>query len=352
MTSVVIQGLTKRYGGAAAVDAISVSIPDGAFVSFLGPSGCGKSTTLRLIAGFERADAGTILFDGQDVSPLPPERRNIGMVFQSYALFPHMTVAQNLAFGLEMRKVPRAQIGERVAKALDMVRLEGKADRFPRHLSGGEQQRVALARALVIEPTILLLDEPLANLDAKLRDEMRVFITDLQRRIGITTVYVTHDQAEAMTMSDQIVVMFKGQIAQCGAPTDIYERPNGAEVAAFIGQANLLPAVIIDDAGQRVAKTALGTRPLAEGADASPGQTLSVLVRPEALTLCASDDGGAVAGVVEAAQYSGSFTEYRVRLADQALVSVQAPGPARLGRGGAVGLRLAGDPLWPIGDPR
>jgi putative spermidine/putrescine transport system ATP-binding protein len=271
------------------------------------------------------------------------------MVFQSYALFPHMTVAQNLAFGLEMRKETRSRIRERVAHALDLVRLDGKADRYPRQLSGGEQQRVALARALVIEPRILLLDEPLANLDAKLRDEMRVFISELQRRVGITTIYVTHDQAEAMTMSDQIVVMFKGKIAQCGAPRDIYERPNGLQVAGFIGQANVLSAIAAVQDGRLAAQTALGTRALCAGVTATVGEVLSVLVRPEALTLAAPGEPEAVAGVVESAQYGGNFTEYRIRLADQEIVSVQAPGPARHGRGAAVALRLAQDPLWPIG---
>ncbi|MDR3513559.1 MAG: ABC transporter ATP-binding protein [Caulobacteraceae bacterium] len=349
MTEVVIQDLTKRYGAAAAVDSISLSISEGEFVSLLGPSGCGKSTTLRLVAGFDQADAGKILFDGQDVSPLPPERRDIGMVFQSYALFPHMTVAQNLAFGLQMRKAPRAVIEERVARALDLVRLDGKADRYPRELSGGQQQRVALARALVIEPRILLLDEPLANLDAKLRDEMRLFIGELQRRVGITTIYVTHDQAEAMNMSDQVVVMFKGRIEQRGSPRDIYERPNGLEVATFIGQANFLSATVTVDTGRLMAQTALGTRPLPPESDASPGQVLSVLVRPEALTLTDSAAPGAVSGVVELAQYNGAFTEYRIRLADQETVCVQTPGPARHSRGVGVGLRLAMDPLWPIG---
>jgi putative spermidine/putrescine transport system ATP-binding protein len=349
MTRVVIEALTKRYGAAAAIDALSISIAEGEFVSLLGPSGCGKSTTLRLIAGFEQADAGQILFDGQDVAHLAPEKRNIGMVFQSYALFPHMTVAQNLAFGLEMRKESRAAIGERVAKALALVRLEAEAQRFPRALSGGQQQRVALARALVIEPRILLLDEPLANLDAKLRDEMREFIVDLQRRVGITTLYVTHDQAEAMTMSDRIVVMFKGKVAQYGAPRDIYERPKGLEVATFIGQANFLKAEVSSHDGRLMARTALGTRDLLHEADLAPGGETSVLIRPEALTLADPDATGVVPGVIESAHYSGNFTEYRLRLPDGEMVSIQAPGPARQARGDAVGLRLAPEPLWSIG---
>src|SRR5258708_30460325 len=207
MTRVSIEGLAKRFGGTRALDGISLDIADGAFVSLLGPSGCGKTTTLKIVAGFEDADEGKVVFDGSDVSRVPAERRNIGMVFQNYALFPHMTVAGNLAFGLEVRRIAKPEIAKRVRDVLEMVQLAGHAERYPRQLSGGQQQRVALARALVIEPRILLLDEPLANLDAKLRDEMRGFIRDLQRRVGITTIYVTPDQAEAMTMSDLLVAM-------------------------------------------------------------------------------------------------------------------------------------------------
>ncbi|WP_174285539.1 ABC transporter ATP-binding protein [Sphingomonas bacterium] len=347
MTNVVIEALTKRYGTTTAIDSVSLSIGEGEFVSLLGPSGCGKSTTLRLIAGFETADTGRILFDGEDVAHLPPNRRDIGMVFQSYALFPHMTVAQNLAFGLEMRKMLPAMIRSRVAKVLEMVRLVPEADRYPRALSGGQQQRVALARALVIEPRILLLDEPLANLDAKLRDEMREFITDLQRRVGITTIYVTHDQAEAMAMSDRIVVMFKGEVAQFGAPRDIYERPQGLEIATFIGQANFLQASVTNADGRTMAHTVLGARELLQ--DAPAEGPVSVLVRPEALTLANADEPGVVSGSIDSIHYSGSLTEYRVRLPGGEMVSVQVVGPGRQERGDAVGLRLAADPLWTIG---
>jgi len=349
MTQLVIEGLTKWFGGKAAVDAVSLSIDDGEFVSLLGPSGCGKSTTLQLIAGFEQADAGRILFDGEDVAPLPPERRDLGMVFQSYALFPHMTVAQNLAFGLEMRRVGKVEIRKRVDRALEMVRLSEMADRFPRALSGGQQQRVALGRALIIEPRILLLDEPLANLDAKLRDEMREFIVGLQRRVGITTIFVTHDQSEAMTMSDRVVVMFDGRVAQSGAPREIYERPAGMEVANFIGQANFLPATIVADEGRLMARTVLGVRELLPGTGLEPGGTVSVLIRPEALTLAGADDAGVVQATVDSISYSGNFTLYRVRLPRGEMVNIQAPGPGRQARGDAVGLRLALAPLWPIG---
>ncbi len=339
MTRVTIAGLSKRYGGLPAVDGVSIELADGEFLSLLGPSGCGKTTTLKMVAGFEVADAGSIAFDRRDVSHLPPERRDIGMVFQSYALFPHMTVAGNLAFGLEMRALPKAEIAARVARVLDMVQLAGMQDRYPRQLSGGQQQRVALARALVIEPSILLLDEPLANLDAKLRDEMRVFIRDLQQRVGITTIYVTHDQAEAMTMSDRIAVMFQGRVAQLGSAEDVYERPASAAVAGFVGNANLLAATV--DKGQ--ASCALGTLP-AGGAAADATDAL-VVVRPEAVRL---DTAGAANARIESAYYAGSVTDYRVRLASGERLQVQATGPGRFRAGEAVAARFAGDRFWTV----
>ena len=217
MTKLTIEGLSKRFGEVVAVDKLDLEIEDGELISLLGPSGCGKTTTLRCIAGFETPTAGRILFDGTEVTGLEPERRNIGMVFQNYALFPHMTVTENLAFGLEMRKLAKREIGQRIDRVLETVQLTGYGDRYPRQLSGGQQQRVALARALVIEPSILLLDEPLANLDAKLRQEVRFFIRSLQKSVGITTVYVTHDQAESMVISDRIVVMFDAVALWCPA---------------------------------------------------------------------------------------------------------------------------------------
>src|SRR5271167_4486935 len=244
MTTLTISGLTKRFGEVTAVDDLSLEIAEGELVSLLGPSGCGKTTTLRSIAGFVQPDAGAILFDGIDITSFAPERRNIGMVFQNYALFPHMTVRENLLFGLEMRRIGRKEMAERIGKVLDIVQLAGLEDRYPRQLSGGQQQRVALARGLVIEPRVLLLDEPLANLDAKLRQEMRFFIRSLQKRVGITTVYVTHDQAEAMVISDRIVVMFDGRIRQVGDAAEIYARPASREVADFIGLSNFIDGTV------------------------------------------------------------------------------------------------------------
>src|SRR5213594_1969423 len=249
MSAITLSGLTKRFGSVVAVDDLHLDVQDGELMALLGPSGCGKTTTLRAIAGFELPDAGDIDFGDHRVTNLPPERRNIGMVFQNYDLFPHMTVAQNVAFGLEMRKEPALAIRSRVATTLAKVQLTGLEGRYPRQLSGGQQQRAALARALVVVPDVLLLDEPLANLDAKLREEMRFYVRSLQQEVGITTVYVTHDQAEAMVIADRIAVMFAGRIHQLGAPADICHRPATATVAEFIGLTNFIEGKVIGQRG-------------------------------------------------------------------------------------------------------
>jgi len=287
MTRLVIERLEKRFGSVAALKALSLTVEEGELISLLGPSGCGKTTTLRCVAGFEQPDAGQILFDAQNITQLPPERRDIGMVFQNYALFPHMTVAQNLAFGLEMRKVSRAGLNARVSEALRMVQLEAMLDRYPRQLSGGQQQRVALARALVIEPRMLLLDEPLANLDASLREEMRFFIRDLQQRVGITTLYVTHDQSEAMVISDRVVVMFGGEIAQAARPRELYARPASREVAQFIGRTQFVNASVVArrDPSHVELHTSLGAIVAPAHSSLAAGQRALLVVRPEALRL-------------------------------------------------------------------
>jgi putative spermidine/putrescine transport system ATP-binding protein len=237
--------LTKLYGASRSVDGIDATIGEGEFFSLLGPSGCGKSTTLRMIAGFVTPSSGRILIGDDDITPLPPERRGIGIVFQNYAIFPHMNVAENIAFGLRLRHVPKDEITRRVTDALRQVGLSGFGDRYQRQLSGGEQQRVALARVLVTEPRILLLDEPLSALDKSLREEMKFWIKDLQRKLNITTIYVTHDQDEALTMSDRIAVMQKGKIVQVGTPEAIYERPETLFVTSFIGHSNVLDVSVL-----------------------------------------------------------------------------------------------------------
>jgi putative spermidine/putrescine transport system ATP-binding protein len=239
-TALQLTALTKRFGKLTAVDAIDLAVAQAEFVTLLGPSGCGKTTTLNMIAGFIAPDSGGIRLQDRSVETVPPFRRDLGLVFQDYALFPHMTVAENVGFGLRMRRTSRDEMARRVDEALDLVHMKGLGERRPMQLSGGQRQRVALARALVIRPAMLLLDEPLSNLDLKLREEMRVEISALQRRLGIATVFVTHDQGEALTMSDRIAVMRDGRIEQIGTPTDIYERPATRFVAGFIGTANLI----------------------------------------------------------------------------------------------------------------
>jgi putative spermidine/putrescine transport system ATP-binding protein len=347
VTTVSIQSLVKRYGSSTAVNGISLDIEHGEFISLLGPSGCGKTTTLKCLAGFESVDDGRILFDGRDVAQLPPEQRDIGMVFQNYALFPHMTVAGNLAFGLEMRATPRAEITERVRAVLDLVQLAGLGARYPRELSGGQQQRVALARALVIEPKILLLDEPLANLDATLRDEMRTFIRDLQERVGISTLYVTHDQAEAMTMSDRVVVMFGGQIAQVDTPEAVYDRPASAAVARFVGQANVVLGMVAGADGERLIESPLGRLPMPQRLGLASGTSVSVIARPQAIALTAVAAGTPLAGTVAARYFHGAFIDYRIAVGDQ-MLNVQAVPPALHSPGDAVALGFDPARLWAV----
>ncbi|PZN97781.1 MAG: Fe3+/spermidine/putrescine ABC transporter ATP-binding protein, partial [Hyphomicrobiales bacterium] len=244
MARLSIEHLRKTYGDLTVVDDVNIDVADGEFLVLLGPSGCGKTTTLRMVAGFIAPSAGAITIGERGVTSLPPWKRNCGLVFQSYALFPHMTVAENVAFGLEMRKISPADRAPRVAEALRLVQLDGFDERYPRQLSGGQQQRVALARALAMEPDVLLLDEPLSNLDAKLRQEVRVEIRDLQRKLGLTTIMVTHDQEEALTMADRLVVMEKGKVRQIGTQRELYEKPADRFVAGFIGRSAFLDGEI------------------------------------------------------------------------------------------------------------
>jgi iron(III) transport system ATP-binding protein len=279
--AVALEGIAKKFGGVVALRSVSLTVAEGEFVCFLGPSGCGKTTLLRIVAGLERQNAGVVRLAGRDVSRLPPGERNYGIVFQSYALFPNLTAARNVAYGLEGRRLGRARIEARVDELLDLVGLRAHRQRYPAQLSGGEQQRVALARALAPAPTLLLLDEPLSALDARVRLALRGEIKALQRRLGITTIMVTHDQEEALTMADRIVVMNHGVVEQVGTPVEIYAEPSSLFVARFVGQMNLLPAVADEAAGwARVGGLRLRHRP---GPASPPGTPLVLGIRPEEL---------------------------------------------------------------------
>src|SRR5574341_1966592 len=287
MASVELRGLRKAFGGVIAVAGVDLAVRSGEFVALLGPSGCGKTTTLRLVAGFLPPDAGEIVVDGRALSApervVPPERRGMAMIFQSFAVWPHKTVRENVGYGLKFKGVDRGEAGRRVEAMLRTVRLDGFADRYPKQLSGGQQQRVALARALVIEPAILLLDEPLSNLDAKLREEMRVELREIQREVGITTVFVTHDQEEARVMSDRVAVMNRGLIEQIGTPAEIYERPATNFVAQFVGESNWFVGHVEESrAGVVVVKTEEGLIIRTRSDRAwRPGDRVQVAIRPE-----------------------------------------------------------------------
>ena len=320
MAQLDLASLSKRYGEFYAVREVSLAIKDGEFLVLLGPSGCGKTTTLRMVAGFIEPTAGHVKLGGSDVTLLPPWKRNAGMVFQSYALFPHLTVAQNVAFGLEMRKLGKADIDRRVEETLALVRLAGYGARLPRQLSGGQQQRVALARALAIRPDVLLLDEPLSNLDAKLRQEVRVEIRELQRQLGLTTVMVTHDQEEALTMADRLVVMNEGAVRQVGSQRDLYERPADRFVAGFVGRSTFLDGKV--EAPGRF-RTESGLE-IACGAGA-PGRA-ALSLRPERVEIAASRQAGldnSLPGTVEFVSYLGALVDIHVRLSPSDRLVVQ-----------------------------
>jgi putative spermidine/putrescine transport system ATP-binding protein len=334
MARLELSGLTKTYGEVRAVAGIDLDIAQGELVVLLGPSGCGKTTTLRMIAGFIAPTAGEIRLGGHDITRQPSWKRNTGLVFQSYALFPHLTAAENVAFGLRMRKLPEDRIAAKLADVLRLVRLEGLADRLPRELSGGQQQRVALARALVIEPDVLLLDEPLSNLDAKLRAEVRVEIRDLQRKLGLTTVMVTHDQEEALTMADRLVVMSHGTVQQIGTQRELYERPANAFVAGFVGRTNFLPGHV---EGPGIFRTDSGLGIRCGESAAADGRMLAL--RPERLSIAAAPTtaDNSFPGVIEFASYLGGLLEYHVRLTPRDRLLVQAP-------------NKIGDPAHAVGD--
>ncbi|MFC7704483.1 ABC transporter ATP-binding protein [Plastorhodobacter daqingensis] len=321
----VLEQLGKSFGTANVIPSLSLAVRKGEMVAFLGPSGCGKTTTLRMIAGLITPSRGRITIGGRDITHVPSHDRDMGLVFQSYALFPHMTVLRNVAFGLEMRKLSRSEVRARALRALEMVQLAHLADRKPRDLSGGQQQRVALARALVIEPSILLLDEPLSNLDAKLRDEMRVQIRALQQASGITAVFVTHDQVEALSMCDRIVVMKDGHIEQFGTPTEIYERPASPFVSGFVGRTNRLSGI-----ADRHGVITIGDQQI-RAASAMTGP-VEVMMRPHRMRLLAAgadrpspDDGqNSLRGVLERQTFIGDLVQYHVRVGAAEVVIEEA----------------------------
>ena len=339
--SIEFRAITKAWGPVVAVDRVSFSIAAGTLVTLLGPSGCGKTTTLRMIAGLEMPTSGAILIDGVDVTRLPTWERDVGMVFQSYALFPHMSVVDNVAYGLRSQGRPVAQARARAREALAAVGLQDFDRRLPSELSGGQQQRVALARALVVEPAVLLFDEPLSNLDARLRRAMRGEIRALQQRLGITAVYVTHDQDEAMAVSDRIVVMDHARIAEDGTPRELYERPRTEFVARFMGEANLVAGELrVGPDGSRVRLDAVEVA--VDAAGASPGPVRCAM-RPESLTI--ARDGEGIAGTVSSAAYVGAAMEYRV---DTALGRLFVASPATadpIAPGTDVRLRIAAPPI-------
>jgi iron(III) transport system ATP-binding protein len=360
MPAVAIEGIRKQFGGVRAVDGVSLTVADGRFLTLLGPSGCGKTTTLRMIAGLEHNDAGRILIGDRVVSDpgagvsVAPERREIGMVFQSYAIWPHMTVLANVAYPLEVRRRPRAEILERVGDVLRLMQMEHLAGRPATMLSGGQQQRVAIARALVFQPRVLLMDEPLSNLDAQLREQMRLELRALQQRLGITTIYVTHDQDEAMVLSDEIAVMHEGRLLQLAAPEAIYARPATRTVAAFFGTPNLLPATVCET--RRHADTVLARVDgeswegwCASPAETEPGDAITVVVRPEVVRLGGAQPAVGVAwsGVVRQRIFRGSRNVYVVECGPLD-VTVDAPPDQSFAAGAKVTLSADATHTWAV----
>ncbi|MCC6193423.1 MAG: ABC transporter ATP-binding protein [Burkholderiales bacterium] len=338
-----IRNLAKTFAMAggrrvAAVRDFSLRIEAGEFVTLLGPSGCGKTTVLRTLAGLEEADTGEVLLDGRPIHALPAHRRRVGMVFQNYALFPHLSVFENVAYSLRIRRTANEAVGKAVAAALAAVGLDEMGARLPGQLSGGQQQRVALARALVMEPDLLLFDEPLSNLDAKLRVQVRGELKRLQKRLGTTALYVTHDQDEAMSLSDRIAVINAGRLEQVATPEEIYARPATLFVAGFVGQVNALPARVLERRGDTLAVTVLGQTVEVPARDGLAGAVLAI-VRPESLRL-GPPRAGAHTGAVEEVEYRGDRVEYRVRLADAAVVAVEPAQGRRFAAGEPVHVEL------------
>ena len=335
MTSIAIESVARTFGTVRAVDSVSLSVRDGEFFTLLGPSGCGKTTLLRMVAGFCELDEGRILFGAQRIDTLPPHRRNTGMVFQNYAVFPNLTVGDNVAYGLRARSVPRDAMAERVARALKLVQLDGYAARWPHQLSGGQLQRVAIARAVVIEPHVLLLDEPLSNLDAKLRVEMRAEIRRLQKLLGITVLYVTHDQEEALAISDRIAVMRAGRVEQIADPRAIYERPETPFVASFVGTTNLIEGTVRACADGTM-DVAFGGGIIRARGDRPVGDKVVLSLRPEAVRLMSANETlpagwASLAGTLGEIEYLGPVTRFVVALSDGTPLRLMALAPPAAG---------------------
>ncbi|VVE87473.1 ABC transporter ATP-binding protein [Pandoraea bronchicola] len=348
-----LEQLGKRFGDTVAVEGVDLSIAQGEFISLLGPSGCGKTTTLQMIAGFVVPSAGRILLEGRDLTPVPPEKRGLGIVFQSYALFPHMTVAQNVAFGLDMRRVDPGQKQRRVQDALELVHLGQHAQRYPRELSGGQRQRVALARALVIAPPVLLLDEPLSNLDAKLREQMQDELRAIQRKVGTTTIMVTHDQAEALAISDRVVLLNAGRVVRIDAPHEVYEDPRATFAAHFIGQTNLITGqldvrggvAVLDAQGHRLAVSPAHAGAVPAGVAMGASGPVTFSLRPERIRLTPAS-AGRLAGRVGQRSFHGSHWVLTVSTAlGELRVLVSNDGVVAANDGEAVGLDWADDAL-------
>jgi iron(III) transport system ATP-binding protein len=332
VTAINIEGVARSFSGTPAVDDVSIAIRDGEFFTLLGPSGCGKTTLLRMIAGFCELDRGRILLGETRIDTLPPHKRNTGMVFQNYAVFPNLTVGDNVAYGLRARKVGKEEIRERIARALKLVQLPGYGERWPHQLSGGQLQRVAIARALVIEPHVLLLDEPLSNLDAKLRVEMRGEIRHLQKQLGITVLYVTHDQEEALAVSDRIAVMRAGKIEQVASPRLIYESPETPFVASFVGTTNLLEGTVRSREGEVAEIACAGSVIRTNSPRGEVGEAVVMSLRPEALRLLAAGEAvlpgwATLTGMLGDIEYLGPVTRFSVALADGAQVHLMALAP-------------------------
>jgi ABC-type Fe3+/spermidine/putrescine transport system ATPase subunit len=335
--AVTFDGVSKNFGEVKALDHVSLKIGRGEFMTLLGPSGCGKTTLLKLAAGFLAPDGGTVAIDGKCVNDVPTYKREIGMMFQNYALFPHMSVAENIGYGLKTRHVPRHDIRRRVADALALVKLTGMEDRKPRQLSGGQQQRVALARALVINPTVLLLDEPFSALDKNLRASMQIELREIQRKLRLTTIFVTHDQSEALSLSDRMAVMSEGKIRQLGAPLEIYRRPGDRFVASFVGDTNCLRGELLGIAGLE-AVIALGDAQIKVGGEhlaaSRPSASVDLFVRPERLHVSAPDEPGTMAGQIVAQTYHGAHVDLQIacRACSDGLLLVRSAGDQAMTR--------------------